>query len=272
VDAATGFDAKTLTALEKEGWPIISAPVEAYTILVPDSGNPDSPFANKKVREAIEYAIDRESVVKALGYGRQQALYQMTPNDTYAYIPTLQGRRYDPAKAKQLLTEAGYPNGFKTTIINRFGSDINPLVAASTFLKEVGIEAVVDNADVARFVASTQNGWKNALVNRSFRVPPDWLQFAYTYVSPTTTESKSMARPANLQPLLEKALTATDMAAKKAASQAVVQAIYDDAMVVPFWANKQGGAMQSYVRDIDYHFPWGANRLWSPADIWLDKK
>ncbi|MBI4296801.1 MAG: hypothetical protein HY667_06760 [Chloroflexi bacterium] len=271
VDAATGLGSRNVAAMEKEGWSVISAPPEAYSVFVTDSANADSPFANKKVREAVEYAIDKEAVVKALGYGRQEALYQMTPSAYYAYIPDLRGRRYDSAKAKQLLAEAGYPNGFKTTIINRAGSDMDPLVAAASFFKEIGIEATIDNADVGRFVTLTQQGWKNGLVNRSFRVPPDWLQFAYTYVSPTTTESKSMLRPPGFQELLEQALAAPDMAGKKSASQAVIRKIYDEAMVLPLWASLQSGVRHPYVRNIEYHFPWGANKLWSPADIWLNK-
>ena len=87
--------------------------------LIPDTANPDSPWANQKVREAVEYAIDREGIAKALGYGYWQAPYQIPPRASSAYDSNFTlGRKYDLEKAKQLLAEAGYPDGFKMTIIS----------------------------------------------------------------------------------------------------------------------------------------------------------
>ena len=92
----------------------------------------------------------------------------------------MKGRPYDPAKAKQLLAEAGYPNGFKTTLLTR-DTVADALVAAASYLKAVGIDATIDLADASRFVATTQGGWENALIYRALRVPPDWFSFVYTY-------------------------------------------------------------------------------------------
>jgi peptide/nickel transport system substrate-binding protein len=79
-----------------------------------DSTTPGSPFANQKVREAVEYALDRPGLAKALGYGSLFPLTQFANSLDLAYNPDLKVRAYDPPKAKQLLTEAGYPKGFKT--------------------------------------------------------------------------------------------------------------------------------------------------------------
>ena len=88
--------------------------------LIPDTANSDSPWSNQKVREAVEYAIDRETIAKALGYGYWQAPYQIPPRDfqPMILISTL-GRKYNLDKAKQLLTEAGYPTGFRNDNHNR---------------------------------------------------------------------------------------------------------------------------------------------------------
>ncbi|MBI4296846.1 MAG: hypothetical protein HY667_06995 [Chloroflexi bacterium] len=270
IHAAEALTAKVVSQLEEEGWPIIKAPAETYNVFVPDSANADSPFANKKVREAVEHAIDRAAVAKALGYGLQEGLTQMTPSGTYAYVPDIKGREYNPVKAKQLRAEAGYPYGFKTTLLTR-DTLAEALVAAQGFLREVGIEATVDVADAGRFVTLTQQGWKNMLVYRAFRVPPDWLQFAYTYVSPKTLESKSMLRPAGFEDLLQTALLAPDMASKKTASQAVIKTIYDEAMVVPLWASLSTLPYAKNVNNIGYYVPWGQNKLWGPSDVWLSK-
>jgi peptide/nickel transport system substrate-binding protein len=78
-----------------------------------------APFDNPKVRQAIAYAIDRNAFVQALTGGHGKAAYQIFTPDSPAYDASLEGLyKYDPNKSKQLLAEAGYPNGltFKSII------------------------------------------------------------------------------------------------------------------------------------------------------------
>jgi len=84
----------------------------------PDSKNPDSPWSNVKVRMAAEYAIDKEGLYAAFGYGYGGPAYQVATSTSMAFDAALapKYRKYDVAKAKQLLTEAGFPTGFKTTL------------------------------------------------------------------------------------------------------------------------------------------------------------
>jgi len=73
------------------------------------------PLNNVKVRQAISWAINRDKLVKLVG-GQAQPLYQVYPPGMPGYQPDKKWYGYDPAKAKQLLAEAGFPNGFKTTL------------------------------------------------------------------------------------------------------------------------------------------------------------
>ena len=76
------------------------------------------PLASKKVRQAINYAINRERCVKTALAGTIEPTCLMWPRGSWAYFADLEGRySYDLTKAKSLLTEAGYPNGFETSII-----------------------------------------------------------------------------------------------------------------------------------------------------------
>ncbi len=75
------------------------------------------PFDNKKVRQAIAYALNKKEMVKAMFWGLGETLNdQPISNNSRLYIPVKE-REVDLARAKQLLAEAGYPNGFKTEFL-----------------------------------------------------------------------------------------------------------------------------------------------------------
>ena len=73
------------------------------------------PFDNAKVREALSRAIDVENLVKAVFQGTGTTTGAMVPRALWGHAE-LQPRPYDPQKAKQVLTEAGYPDGFETDL------------------------------------------------------------------------------------------------------------------------------------------------------------
>ena len=86
------------------------------TSLFPDGNNPDSPYANLKVRQALGYAINSEAIAKTLGFGYWKTAYQFSTPASKAYDPAIAGYKYDPAKAKQLLAEGAVG-------ISRIGQD-----------------------------------------------------------------------------------------------------------------------------------------------------
>jgi peptide/nickel transport system substrate-binding protein len=85
------------------------------------------PWDNKLVRQAVGYAIDRDAIIQSLLLGQARRLDGPIGPATYAYDPNLEPKyTYDPAKAKQLLTAAGYPNGVDVelaTPVNRYTQD-----------------------------------------------------------------------------------------------------------------------------------------------------
>lgn len=73
------------------------------------------PFDNVKVRQAMNHAINKERIIKLLN-GRGTVANQILPPLMPGYDPDYQGYEYNPEKAKQLLAEAGFPDGFETSI------------------------------------------------------------------------------------------------------------------------------------------------------------
>ena len=120
---------------------VVKVPPEStMNVLIPDTANADSPWANQKVREAVEYAIDKEGIAKTFGYGFLQAPYQIVPPAcTLAYNADFTlGRKFDLEKAKQLLAEAG--GGFETTIIVTPTADRDIISVIQDNLGKIGIK------------------------------------------------------------------------------------------------------------------------------------
>jgi oligopeptide transport system substrate-binding protein len=107
----------------------------------------EKPFDNLQVRRAINYAINTEKIRKLLA-GQGSALNQIYPNGMPGHQADKHFYQYDPAKAKALLAEAGFPNGFKTTF---YGHNVKPFPklaqAIQADLKDVGIQADVKLMD-----------------------------------------------------------------------------------------------------------------------------
>src|SRR5207244_12634223 len=72
---------------------------------------PKSPWADRRVRLAANHAIDRRGLIEAETLGASRPTGSMVPR-SFEFALALPAYAYDPAKAKQLLTEAGYPSGF----------------------------------------------------------------------------------------------------------------------------------------------------------------
>lgn len=74
------------------------------------------PFTDRRVRQAINYAIDKAAILTAIYQGAGQPAKNLIPPTLWSYNDSVQDWPYDPAKAKALLEEAGLPNGFETTL------------------------------------------------------------------------------------------------------------------------------------------------------------
>ena len=142
-----------------------------------DSANPDSKFSDVRVRQAVEYAIDKQAIVDTLGYGFGAVTYQIAPPSNPAYNKNIGTRAYNPAKAKELLAAAGFPNGFKVNLIT-MGSSTDSL-SIQQYLLAVGIDVKLEPVDNAKFFNYLMTGWNNAMIAPGYGVSaniPSWAE------------------------------------------------------------------------------------------------
>lgn len=259
---------KMAADMKAQGFNILTAPSGTISLL-PDSVNADSFFADKRVVEAIEYAIDREAIVKAKGYGFFRVAYQFPPPATAAYDPSFKGRRYDPEKAKKLLADAGYPKGFKTKIIPMpFGIDRDIMVAIQSYLGAVGIEIELDFVPYSKYSEYRMKGWHNAMLCQPIGLFPNFNQTIQWYFAADSPQFPSLKRPDGFQEMLNESLVTTDL--DKAKVRKVVKKMFDEAMIIPIHDTGRAYVHQKYVHDTE-HMQWGSWTNWRPDNAWLSK-
>lgn len=107
--------------------------------------NSAGPLANVLVRQAISYAIDKKAILQTVNAGYGTVIGSDTvPGDPWYSTSYASTYAYNPAKAKQLLAQAGYPNGFSLTLTlppYPYATQAGPLVQA--YLKQVGINVTI---------------------------------------------------------------------------------------------------------------------------------
>lgn len=120
-----------------------------------------NPMQDPKVREAIDLAIDRKTLAEIAMEGLGKAQNQLVTPSIFGYSKKLPERKYDPAAAKKLLAEAGYPNGFKTTFSftsDRLPGDRQVGTSVAQMLAAVGIDAQANAQPAAVFFPARSRG------------------------------------------------------------------------------------------------------------------
>ena len=137
------------------------------------------PFDDVKVRQALSWAIDRDKLVKLQG-GQAMSLWQFYPKGMPGYQDGKVYYGYDPAKAKQLLADAGYPNGFKTMLYtDNVDPDPKLWTSVQADLAAVGVQAELKTMSNNSYY--TQQGMPKTLTVGSFGWwmdfpdPSDWI-------------------------------------------------------------------------------------------------
>ena len=105
------------------------------------------PWQDVRVRKAINYAIDMDTIIKTVLEGYGQVLGVPLEKEAFGFNPNIKWYGYDPERAKALLREAGYAGGFEMTLHapnRRYMNDIEVMQAMAQMLGKVGIKAKVE--------------------------------------------------------------------------------------------------------------------------------
>ncbi|HSW57186.1 MAG TPA: ABC transporter substrate-binding protein [Dehalococcoidales bacterium] len=237
-------------------------------MIMPDGNNPKSPFADKRVREALEYAIDRKGISEGIGMGLYTTTYQMATIQNSWYDPNLAARTYDPARARQLLTAAGYPRGFKTKLLTDTRARRDILTTLVTYLKDVGIEAEVDIATVPRITTLQREGWEGILYT-GFPQPVNLVNYVARWGD--KDNFTSFYRPPGWQAKWDQLYSQPDETRRIAQLKELVKIIYDESIGIPLaGTNSLFVSRAGQVNNFWFHSN-STSGWYESADIWLKR-
>jgi peptide/nickel transport system substrate-binding protein len=194
---------------------------------------PTPPLRDLRVRQAINHAIDRDTMVKQIVGGGARVMnticFRTQVGCTDEGAPVY---AYDPAKAKKLLAEAGFPNGFEVDIVAY--RERQQTEAVINYLQAVGIKAnlrFLQYAAMRELVRGNKAGlthqtWGSFSVNDVSANTPVWFGFV----------GDDITRDAEVRDLLKTGDTSIDPVARKAAYKKALTLIAERAYTVPLWS------------------------------------
>lgn len=213
-----------------------------------------SPFDNVRVRQAMNYAIDREAIVKLVINDRARVARGALPPGIMGFNQKLRGYAYDMEKARALLAEAGYPDGKGfpeiTLQVNRDEIHIRTAEFVLANLRDIGISCRMKVVDFSELLAAVQSG-QVPFFRMGFTVDyPDPDNFLHSlFHSGNIGPAGNYSRYANprVDELLDRARFEIDSKTRVALYQQAEQLIVDDAPWVFVFHYTTHGIRQPYV-------------------------
>ena len=215
VDFVESLDGPDLASVEGDGkLAVTRIPLLSWNFV--GVNNRTKPFDNVKVRQAISHAIDANVLVRRVLLGAGQPQNQLVPKGMLGYRDDYKGYAYDPARARRLLADAGYPNGFDTELWYATGytSSVKELnEAIQGYLAAVNIRARIVVNDLAAWAAARREGkipmifmnWGSGTGDsdtslyspfNSMEHPPKGVNYTF-YANPKVDELVTRAREAS---------------------------------------------------------------------------
>jgi peptide/nickel transport system substrate-binding protein len=206
---------------------IASVATSGSLVLTFDTRKP--PFNDPRVRLAIDLAIDKNLINQEILAGTGEILQgQLLTKSTFGWNPTLKARPFDPERAKKLLAEAGYPNGFTTSITNRSGryvSDVEIGNAIGGFLDQIGVKTqvnVVEGGVYSRMATAMDMGPMHIV---------GWYSLGdadFNTIWFTTDSKRAFWKNAEYERLFVEARSTTDRGKRAAAYARMMQIMHDE--------------------------------------------
>ncbi|MBI2215704.1 MAG: ABC transporter substrate-binding protein [Candidatus Rokubacteria bacterium] len=234
------------------------------------------PLSDRRVRQAILYAIDRESLVTEVTLGRFVVARGILPPGTLGFNPRLAGYAYDPRRARQLLAEAGFPGGRGLPPITMWSSAKTEGVVREQehlrrYLDAVGVKAEFKFlTDWPAFSQRLAEGAFPVFLYAWFADVPDPDNFLSKLFHSRSPRNLFGYANAVVDDLLVRARNEQDLQRRVDLYRRAEQLILDDAPLIPIFHFTYERLFQPYVRSVEVN---GLGDPYIPLrKVWLDRR
>lgn len=225
-------------------------------------------LANMKVRQAIVYAINNEGIVEKIMKGFGTVAAQNSPEGYVGHNPDLKPR-FDLARAKALMEEAGYPDGFNATMMcpnNRYVNDYKICEAAAAMLAKIGIKIDLTTMPKAQYWPKYDERAADIMMIGWHADTEDSANFfEFLNMTPDTDTGRGQYNSGNysnemVDKLTLASLTETDPQKRAEMLQQVEKILYDEAAFVPLhwqdlaWAARRGVEIEPVLNVMNFPY------------------
>lgn len=191
-------------------------------------------LSNQLVRQALNYAVDKDSIVENLLQGYADVLQgQMLTPLYFGFNPDLEPFPYDPDRARELMSEAGFADGFSAKLMSsraRYPMDDATAEAVAGQLREIGVDVTVDAVDFAVYLEGLGNAEAAPMQLKGTATNyPDGVPMFRHF---TSDGPQSLANVPELDAKWQEAATTVDSSKRDAILQEAGQIIHDQALAI----------------------------------------
>ncbi len=258
-DLSFNLPPKDFAELSKEGkLTVIGTPVDAELLYI-DMLTTKPPFDNPKVRQAVAYAIPYADILHTALFDRGRGMFGGPGDPTTTDWPQPSPYKTDLDKAKALLADAGYPNGFKTTLSYDLSTaatrePIALLVQDS--LRKIGIEVAIEKVPGADWYTRLNKKDMPMLI-MSFKAwlnyPDYYFYWTYDGINNSVFDDMNYVNPA-MDKEIEAARFESDKARYDDEVKSFIKIAFDDVPRIPLVQDFRDVAMQKSVKNYTYWF------------------
>ncbi len=266
-------DITSLAGLLSEGYVLNSMSSGAGPWgLVFDSANEESPFSDLRVRQAVSHAVDVEKIGEEIYLDTVELTNQLSYRDNWSYNYQVKGYPYDKEKAKALLMEAGYPDGFSTVYTYNMMADRAEELAFALrdMLAEVNISLELN--PVSDMVHSELLfggvGWDGILGIHGSAYPDAVVQMYNSFVG--DRQYRSMWKPADLMDSIWNAVTAPEQQRGEEIREAQRILVDEYCLITCMFIQKDMAVCAPYVHDTGLSKTVPCTQ-WTPELAWVGK-
>ena len=253
-DIATTLSATSVSRLRGQGdLDVLAVPsFRIYQLLFSVLPNETGPLQDRRVRQALNYAVDKKSIVDNLFDSRARLLNgQLLRREQLGYDPSLTDYAYDPEKAKALLRDAGYPDGFDIQFkfpSGRYAQDREVAEAIGGMLAEIGVKCRMVALEAGAFLneLNAKKLGPMALVGSAPADDPDAMMAQYR-----STWRYAYIQDAALDELIDAGAREVDPAKRGAIYQKASRLLHDEAFMLFLYQGNDLYGFNKRVRGFD---------------------